>query len=266
MKLTRIAKIGAIGAIAALALAGCAANESTGGATTDPSAPAASPAKSPARGSSAQEVAVQAWTAGFQTANPDVTITYDPVRLRRGPRVVPGRRCRIRRLRPRVHDRGGRGGPVRRLRRRHEHRPAPDLHLAHRGDLQHRGRRRAQPRRRRPSPACSPARSRTGTTRRSRRSTRASTLPDLAVTPVHRADDSGTTENFTDYMFATAAATSGRPSPTACGRSRAARPPRAPRASSRPSPAATAPSATPTRRAPPRRVSRPPRSRSATSS
>jgi phosphate transport system substrate-binding protein len=30
------------------------------------------------------------------------------------------------------------------------------------------------------------------------------TLPDLAVTPVHRSDDSGTTENFTDYLFATA--------------------------------------------------------------
>ena len=26
-------------------------------------------------------------------------------------------------------------------------------------------------------------------------------LPDLAITPVHRADDSGTTENFTDYLF-----------------------------------------------------------------
>ncbi len=30
------------------------------------------------------------------------------------------------------------------------------------------------------------------------------TLPDTAVTPVHRADDSGTTDNFTDYLFATA--------------------------------------------------------------
>jgi len=30
------------------------------------------------------------------------------------------------------------------------------------------------------------------------------TLPDLAVTPVHRADDSGPTENFTDYLFQTA--------------------------------------------------------------
>jgi len=30
------------------------------------------------------------------------------------------------------------------------------------------------------------------------------TLPDLAITPVHRSDDSGTTENFTDYLGATA--------------------------------------------------------------
>ena len=29
-------------------------------------------------GASSQEVAVQAWSAGFQTANPDVTINYDP--------------------------------------------------------------------------------------------------------------------------------------------------------------------------------------------
>ncbi|MGY1630108.1 phosphate ABC transporter substrate-binding protein PstS [Geodermatophilus sp. SYSU D01186] len=27
------------------------------------------------------------------------------------------------------------------------------------------------------------------------------TLPDTAITPVHRGDDSGTTENFTDYLF-----------------------------------------------------------------
>jgi phosphate transport system substrate-binding protein len=30
------------------------------------------------------------------------------------------------------------------------------------------------------------------------------TLPDTAITPVHRADDSGTTDNFTDYLFQTA--------------------------------------------------------------
>ena len=30
------------------------------------------------------------------------------------------------------------------------------------------------------------------------------TLPDTAIAPVHRADDSGTTENFTDYLFTAA--------------------------------------------------------------
>lgn len=32
----------------------------------------------------------------------------------------------------------------------------------------------------------------------------AATLPDLAITPVHRSDNSGTTENFTDYLAAAA--------------------------------------------------------------
>ena len=116
------------------------------------------------------------------------------------------------------------------------------------------------------SRACSPARSRTGTTRRSPRSTRTSTLPDLAVTPVHRADDSGTTENFTDYLFA------GRPRRVDVrARRRVAAAERRGRAGHlgrrlRRRRAATARSATPTRRAPPRRASAPPRSRSATSS
>ena len=79
MKLTRIAQIGAVGAIAALALAGCASNEDPGSAGALRDAPASDLSGEIAgAGSSAQEVAVQAWTAGFQTANPDVTITYDP--------------------------------------------------------------------------------------------------------------------------------------------------------------------------------------------
>ncbi len=64
------------------------------------------------------------------------------------------------------------------------------------------------------------------------------TLPDLAITPVHRSDDSGTTENFTDYLVCGRRPTCGPTRPTACGRSRAARPPRAPPASWTPSPAA----------------------------
>ena len=74
-------------------------------------------------------------------------------------------------------------------------------------------------------------------------------LPDTAITPVHRSDDSGTTGNFTDYL-SKALAARGPTTRTASGRSRAARPPRAPRAwwpRSRP---ARAPSATPTRARP----------------
>ena len=44
------------------------------------------------------------------------------------------------------------------------------------------------------------ARSRTGTTLRSRRSTRSCNLPDTKITPVYRSDGSGTTYNFTEYL------------------------------------------------------------------
>lgn len=77
MKLSRIAKIGAIGAVAALALTACASNESTPAATTESSV---APLSGTLNGSGAtsQQVAVQAWTATFQTSNPDVTVNYDP--------------------------------------------------------------------------------------------------------------------------------------------------------------------------------------------
>ena len=75
MKINRIAQVGALAAVAALALAGCASNED--GGQTD--APESSLSGNLAGGgASSQEVAQQAWIAGFQTANPDVTITYDP--------------------------------------------------------------------------------------------------------------------------------------------------------------------------------------------
>jgi len=77
VKISRIAQVGAVAAIAALALAGCASNE---GGTTAPSAstgPALTGTLNGA-GATSQQVAVQAWTAAFQTSNPDVTINYDP--------------------------------------------------------------------------------------------------------------------------------------------------------------------------------------------
>jgi phosphate transport system substrate-binding protein len=77
VKISRIAQLGAVAAVAALTLVGCAANESPSNGSGDPSAQALSGELAGA-GSSAQDVAVQAWAAGFQTANDQVTVTYDP--------------------------------------------------------------------------------------------------------------------------------------------------------------------------------------------
>lgn len=78
MKISRIAQLGAVAAIAALTLAGCASNE--GGDTSSPTASDAPALSGTLNGSGAtsQQVAVQSWTALFQTANPDVTVNYDP--------------------------------------------------------------------------------------------------------------------------------------------------------------------------------------------
>ena len=75
MKISRIAQVGAVAAIAALALSGCASNES--GAPAESDAPTLSGTLNGA-GATSQQVAVQAWAAAFQTSNPDVTINYDP--------------------------------------------------------------------------------------------------------------------------------------------------------------------------------------------
>lgn len=79
MKTSRITRIGAVGAVVALALTGCAANEAS---TTSTSAPASDTAAVSGSlvgaGASSQQVAIQAWTAAFQTANPDAEVDYDP--------------------------------------------------------------------------------------------------------------------------------------------------------------------------------------------
>lgn len=82
MKLTRIAQISAIGAVAALTLVGCAANE--GGSSTESTSGSSSSSAAGLTGTlngggaTSQQVAVQTWTSEFQTANPDVTVNYDP--------------------------------------------------------------------------------------------------------------------------------------------------------------------------------------------
>lgn len=75
MKITRFGAIGAIALAGAFALASCAANE--GGTPSDAPASNLSGTINGA-GSSAQGAAQEAWVAAFQTANPKVTINYDP--------------------------------------------------------------------------------------------------------------------------------------------------------------------------------------------
>ncbi|MGA8845713.1 MAG: substrate-binding domain-containing protein, partial [Nocardioides sp.] len=80
MKLTS-ARRGIVPGIAALAivLSACsAANDTSGG---DGSAAAGGDFSGTLNGggASSQEKAQNAWRAGFQTANPDATVTYDPV-------------------------------------------------------------------------------------------------------------------------------------------------------------------------------------------
>lgn len=79
MKISRIARISAIGAVAALALAGCAANEAPAadGNGTEPTASTLEGTLK-ATGASSQGAAQEAWVAAFQTANTGVTINYEP--------------------------------------------------------------------------------------------------------------------------------------------------------------------------------------------
>ncbi|MFD5226618.1 phosphate ABC transporter substrate-binding protein PstS [Microbacterium sp. NPDC058342] len=78
MKISRIARISAVGAVAALALAGCAANEAPAdnGNTDSPASTLEGTLK--ATGASSQGSAQEAWVAAFQTANTGVTINYEP--------------------------------------------------------------------------------------------------------------------------------------------------------------------------------------------
>ncbi|MFB8387217.1 phosphate ABC transporter substrate-binding protein PstS [Microbacterium sp. NPDC055910] len=77
MKISRIAQVGAVAAVAALALTGCAANEpATGGDSTASEGGSSLTGTLNATGASSQDAAEQAWIASFQTANSDVTINY----------------------------------------------------------------------------------------------------------------------------------------------------------------------------------------------
>jgi phosphate transport system substrate-binding protein len=75
VKLTRIAQLGAITAAAALVLAGCAANEAGGTGTPAENGSTLAGTLS-GMGASSMGAAQEAWIAAFQTANSDVTVNY----------------------------------------------------------------------------------------------------------------------------------------------------------------------------------------------
>ncbi|WP_421732251.1 phosphate ABC transporter substrate-binding protein PstS [Cellulomonas sp.] len=82
MKLPLLGRIGAVALVGTLALtlSACGSDDATGtGSTSDTGSDAPASTLSGTLnggGSSAQEKAQQAWVAGFQTANPDVTVNY----------------------------------------------------------------------------------------------------------------------------------------------------------------------------------------------
>ena len=193
------ARVAVAGVAAGVLLAGCgAANESApaGGAAPSAGAAALSGTISGA-GASSQEAAMQAWIAGFTGANPDVTVNYDPVGSGGGREQFIAGGVAFAGSDSYLNDEELTDGAAALRRRR---RRGPDLRLA---------------------------RSRSSTTSRASTDLQLSpatlagiftgeitkwndaaiaadnpgtTLPDQAITPVHRSDESGTTENFTDYL------------------------------------------------------------------
>ncbi len=77
MKLSRSTRLAAALAAGSLALAACGGSDDSGGAAADEGS--ALSGQLSGAGASSQEAAMQGWIAGFQTENEDVTVNYDPV-------------------------------------------------------------------------------------------------------------------------------------------------------------------------------------------
>ncbi|MFC9920056.1 phosphate ABC transporter substrate-binding protein PstS [Agromyces binzhouensis] len=200
MNLKRFAAPAVIAMTAALALSSCAANE---GGSGDSGSDSTLSGNLVGAGASSQDSAQQAWIAGFQTANPDVTIDYDPSGSGAGrDTFLSGASDYAGSDRAFNDEEIAEGGFAK---------CAPDTSVVElplyispiavifnlegvdsldldpatiagifAGDI-------------------------TNWNDEAIAATNESVeLPDLAITPVHRSDDSGTTENFTDYLGAAA--------------------------------------------------------------
>ncbi|WP_396643353.1 phosphate ABC transporter substrate-binding protein PstS [Microbacterium sp.] len=199
MKITRISRIAALSAVAALALAGCASNEGGGDSSTDPEMSDLS-GELVGSGASSQEVGVQAWAAGFQTVNEGVTVTYDPSGSGAGRESFQAgavgfagsdRAFSAEEIAEGPFDGCVEGTGIIEI-------PSYISPIAVIFNLE--GIESLN------MDAATIAGLFAGTITNWNDPAIAALnegvdLPDLAVTPVHRADDSGTTENFTDYLF-----------------------------------------------------------------
>jgi phosphate transport system substrate-binding protein len=202
VKISRIAQVGAVAAIAALALAGCASNETPSDAPSTSDGPTLTGTLN-GSGATSQQVAISAWTQLFQTANPDVTVNYDPQGSGTGRESFQSgavqfagsdRAFKIEEIEAGPFDACAEGSDIVEI-------PAYvspiaiafnvegvdslDLDAAtiagiFAGTITNWN-----------DPAIAATNS-------------GVTLPDLAISPVHRSDKSGTTANFTDYLSQTA--------------------------------------------------------------
>ena len=142
---------------------------------------------------------MQGWTAGFAAEQPDVTVNYDPVGSGGGREQFLAGGTDFAGSDAALDDEelAAAAGALRRRRRLRAARttspPSPSSSTSRASTSCNLSPDDARA-------ASSPARSPPGTTRPSPRTTRTRRCPTTAITPVHRADESGTTENFTDYL------------------------------------------------------------------
>jgi len=205
LTLQRTSRLVGLLAAGTLALAACGGSDSD---TTGSASPGASPAGQSlsgtlsGAGASSQAAAMEAWRAGFQTANPDVTVNYDPVGSGGGREQFTAGGTDFagtdRAMKPEeltaAAKRCGDGGKVIDL-------PVYVSPIAVAFNLEG-----VQELKLKPDTIAKifnqkitnwndPA---------IKTDNPDANLPDLRITPVNRQDDSGTTENFTDYLAKTA--------------------------------------------------------------
>ncbi|SIN95787.1 phosphate ABC transporter substrate-binding protein PstS [Agromyces cerinus] len=201
MNLKRLGVPAVIAVTAAIALSSCASNE--GGAAPSESASTLS-GNLVGAGASSQDAAQQSWIAGFQTANPDVTVDYDPSGSGAGRETFLEGASNFAGSDRAFKDEELAAGGFKKCAADSTIVELPlyispiavifNVEGVDSLDLD----------------AATVAGIFAGTITNWNDPAIAATnpdatLPDLAITPVHRSDDSGTTENFTEYLGAAAA-------------------------------------------------------------